>query len=537
MLENKRLIKNEMKLLCTGLLLLLILNVTVGDMDPRYTALNFGNNHTNYILFKPDMEPLRNEFTLCSWIKSFLKYKGNMHVWISYALNESSGYYNEFVIGDAGRSYIFETKLSPSLHPYFTELRGNKTWFHYCTSWSFSTRTQKFYLNGNKIGETTTPEGRNLGVGGYLAIGSDQDSYGGGFDWGNRFGGELYKLNFFSKEVNASEIMEMSRSMCGGKEETYGELRHIKWKDIVELRGDRNGSVTDVATGCGKDPSKLWDLLHQIKKEKAVQETELQEKEQRLNTMGQELEQGKENSSRLSSELEQSKEHATQLTSQLEQSKENSSRLSSELEQSKEHATQLTSQLEQSKENSSRLSSELEQSKERATRLTTQLEQSKENSSRLSFELEQSKENSSRLSSELQQNGERATRLTTQLEQSKENSSRLSSELEQIKENSSRLSSELQQNEERATRLTSQLEQSKENSSRLSSELEQSKENSSRLSSELEHSKENAIMLNTELEDIKGNSSRLLDEHERISKAKDDQLQKMQKTVEKLGML
>ena len=338
MLENKRLIKNEMKLLCTGLLLLLMLNVTVGDIDSRYTALNFGNNHTNYILFKPDMEPLRNEFTLCSWIKSFLEYKGKTYAWISYALSESSGRYNEIMIGDAGRSYIFDTKLSPSLRPNFTELRGNKTWFHYCTSWSFSTRTQKFYLNGNKIGEMNTPEGRKLGVGGYLAIGSDQDSYGGGFRWGNRFGGELYKLNFFSKELNASEIMEMSRSMCDRIEEIYGEVRHIKWEDIVELRENRSGNVTDVATGCDKDPNnKIWDLLRlnrqkllQTEKElkeaknllnetteeldlvrkgfKAVQQADLIEKIKQLNTTNRKLEQSKENANRLTIELEETKE-------------------------------------------------------------------------------------------------------------------------------------------------------------------------------------------------------------------------------------
>ena len=235
------------------------------------------------------------------------------------------------MLGHAGYSYIFDTQLDPSLRPYFRDLQGNKTWFHYCTSWSFISKTQKFYLNGNKIGETPTPEGRKLGVGGYLAIGGDQDSYGGGFDWVNRFGGELYRLNFFSKELNASEIMEMSRYMCGGIEESYGEVRHIKWEEIVELRDDRNGSVTDVATGCGKDPSKLWDQLNQIKKEKAVQETELQEKEQRLNTTGQELKQSNERATQLSSQLEQSKGNSSQLTIELEESKENSSRLTTEL--------------------------------------------------------------------------------------------------------------------------------------------------------------------------------------------------------------
>ena len=199
------------KLLITSLLVLLILNSFA--RVPQYTALNFGNNHTNYILFKPDMDPLRNEFTICSWIKSLLEYDGKINTWVSYALNESSGLYNEIMIGKDGTSYIFDERQGETWIPH--TLLGNRTWYHYCTSWSFASRTQKFYLNGNEIGNTTTPADRRLAVGGYLAIGSDQDSYGGGFQWGNRFGGELYKLNFFSKELNDSEVMEMSRSMCG----------------------------------------------------------------------------------------------------------------------------------------------------------------------------------------------------------------------------------------------------------------------------------------------------------------------------------
>ena len=296
------------KVLTITLFLLLMLNNTLGDMDPRYSALNFGNHPTNYILFKPDMEPLRNEFTICSWLKSFLGSENNFHVWVSYALNESSsGHYNEIAIGDAGVSFIFDTELSPSLRPSFTELQGNKTWFHYCTSWSFSTRIEKFYLNGNKIGETTTPEDRKLGVGGYLAIGGDQDSYGGGFHWDNRFGGELYKLNFFSKELSASEIMEISRYMCWRIEETYGEVRHIKWEDIVMQKEDRNGNVTDLEV-CKKDPNRLLDILQkelidtnnklndstgvqdQIKKEQTALRADLLEKTQRLNITIQEIE-------------------------------------------------------------------------------------------------------------------------------------------------------------------------------------------------------------------------------------------------------
>ena len=163
---------------------LTILHLTTSN--PRYTALNFGNDYKNYILFKPDMEPLQNEFTLCSWVKSLQDDGWTVHTWLSYATEQN---YNEIMIGDNdneimirdnGNSFLFDTQLDPSLIRYhFTDLAGRGIWYHFCTRWSFSTRTQKFYLNGNKIGETTTPEGRKLGVGGYLAIGSDQDSYGG----------------------------------------------------------------------------------------------------------------------------------------------------------------------------------------------------------------------------------------------------------------------------------------------------------------------------------------------------------------------
>ena len=340
------------KLLITALLVLLILNSTVA-MDPRYTALNFGNNHTNFIMFKPDMEPLQTEFTICSWLKSFLD-DLNLHTWVSYAVkDDNSQLYNEIMIGDDGTSFIFDVKQNDTHIP--TPLRGNRTWYHYCTSWSFASKTQTFYLNGREIGHTITPEGRKLGVGGYLAIGSDQDSYGGEFEWENRFGGELYKLNFFSKELNSSEVIEMSRSMCEEIEETYGEVRHIKWEEIVQRREYWHRNVTNKETGCGKDPSKLWELLRlnkakvsetekeledriiqlnerrgkleQIRNEKAIHETRLQEKEQQLTATMLELEQSKCNASKLATERDEWKGNSRRLILDLRESKENSSRL------------------------------------------------------------------------------------------------------------------------------------------------------------------------------------------------------------------
>ena len=266
------------KLLTTVLLVLFMLNSTVAR-DPRYTALNFGNHHTNYILLKPDMEPLRREFTVCSWIKSFLGEDGASHTWISYATVSSQ---NEFMAGDSGKSIIFDARVT-SLSEHFTALTGKRIWYHYCISANFSSGSLKFYLNGNKIGITITPVKRYLGLGGYIALGGDQDSHGGGFAYADRFGGELFKLNFFSKELNSSEILEMSKNMCGEIEETYGEIRYIKWEEIVQERDYRYGQIIEESE-CEEDCRDLLDEtaeeLDKVKKEKVALDTRLQEKEE-----------------------------------------------------------------------------------------------------------------------------------------------------------------------------------------------------------------------------------------------------------------
>ena len=299
------------KLLTTALLVLFLLNSTAGN--PRYTALNFGNHHTNYILFKPDMEPLSREFTVCSWIKSFLEYDNvSTHTWLSYATED---HFNEFLAGDSGRSILFN-KYHMSFSPHFTELWGKRAWYHYCISANFYSRTLKFYLNGNKIGEALTPEKRYLGLGGYLALGGDQDSHGGGFAYADRFGGELFKLNFFSEQLNSSEILEMSKNMCGEIEETYGEIRHIKWDEIVQERDYRYGQIiekTECEEDCRDHLNETAEELDKVKKEKVVLETRLQEKDEQLSKMIQHLNQSTENWNRLLMKLEETKENSSKL--------------------------------------------------------------------------------------------------------------------------------------------------------------------------------------------------------------------------------
>ena len=211
--------------------------------DKRYHALKFGNSLPDYIIYQPDMTPFQYAFSVCSWIRK-LKTSG-IPSWLSYEVIGDGR--SEILMSDDGfYNHIFGQY--EDLTSYFTVTPG--TWYHYCKTWSYSSAQQKVYLNGQQIGSTlTTPSGRSLGMNGHLVIGNDQDDFGAGMNDGEAFGGELYKLNFFSKELSSSEVQAMARDKCSGVEETYGDIRSMKWENILLL--SRNGDVTEIETGCG----------------------------------------------------------------------------------------------------------------------------------------------------------------------------------------------------------------------------------------------------------------------------------------------
>ena len=189
------------------------------------------------------MGPLQDAFSACSWVRS-LRSDGTPS-WLSYAVSGSD---QEFLISDDG-SYNFIFNSNHNIHSYFSGLSGSGTWFHFCFTWSYSSRTQRIYLNGRQIGSRSTASGRRLQIGGVFLLGNDQDgSPGNGLGYHDAFGGELYKINLFSKELSSSEVQEMSRNKCSDVERKYGDIRVIKWEDIKSLT--RNGDVTDSESGC-----------------------------------------------------------------------------------------------------------------------------------------------------------------------------------------------------------------------------------------------------------------------------------------------
>ena len=195
---------------------------------------------SDYIMYQPDMGPFQNAFSVCSWVRSLNT--NDCPTWMSYAVSGST---NEiFVSADGYYNMIFDSH-NAYLDSHLSGLAG--TWYHYCMTWGYSSRTRRIYINGLQIDSRTTSSGRRLTTGGYLVLGNDQNGYDpgpSGFDPNYIFGGELYQLNLFSKELSSSEVLEMSRNKCSNVERSYGSKRVIKWEDILTLR--RNGDITDV---------------------------------------------------------------------------------------------------------------------------------------------------------------------------------------------------------------------------------------------------------------------------------------------------
>ena len=178
------------------------------------------------------MSPFSAAMSICAWIKK-LRQSHNT-IWFGYCKG------NEIVISDSG-SYNYWFGGSAGWNNMLTVASGE--WYHLCTTWSQSSNTLRAYHNGNLLKEGT---GNPVPVGGNLVIGND--CLGGGNN-GNPayhpFGGEMTKLNVFSKELTATEVKMMSDAGLGSDiEETYGLVRRIRWEDI--LLQPRTGNVAEI---------------------------------------------------------------------------------------------------------------------------------------------------------------------------------------------------------------------------------------------------------------------------------------------------
>ena len=215
-------------------------------VDRRFSGLNFGPTRKDYILFKPRMEAVQEAFSVCAWVKKMRTGNGIYPYWFSYGTPDGV---QEITVSDYG---FFHT-LSTGVHlgSKMTDQIG--TWKHMCNTWSLTSRTTRLYYDGVDIGSgTTSALLKKLGPNWYVALGNVFHSHGGGYrdfkDY-NAFGGELYKVNVFDKELNSSEVLEMKEGgMCSEVEEKYGRRRYLKWEDL--LLEEKSGNVSEIDVGC-----------------------------------------------------------------------------------------------------------------------------------------------------------------------------------------------------------------------------------------------------------------------------------------------
>ena len=345
-----------MKLFLAYLITVLAIPRESAATTEAYKTLKFGATTSDYVTFSPDMRPFTEAFSLCSWIRK-LRSQSEEPTWFSYAASNSLS--NEIFINDDGtNNYVF--------HSYNANLKSQAgvvvgDWYHYCLCWDYTSRTANIYHNGRQTGSYSTPSGRRLTINGRVVLGQDQDTVGGDFETIQAFGGELQKLNIYSKKLSSTEVGDMySAGRCSDTvEKSHGQSRQLKWEEVLQQPRYGNVNVVDTCTS---------EVALQ-----AVQE-QLVGANKELQKIRSELTQTKASKDELSEELNRTISHLEQKTTEvenLELSLENTTgqltRMETILHLTETNLNETETELHQTETKLSETENELQQTKTRLT--------------------------------------------------------------------------------------------------------------------------------------------------------------------------
>ena len=177
------------------------------------------------------MSPLQEELSVCAWIKKLRS--GDHAIWFDYSMSSNG---DAMCISD---TEYWNCMVNQWNHDYKNSVSVTMgTWHHHCSTWRQSTGTWRVYHDGVMLGEQTKTGG-NLELGGYLAIGNEAYP-----DSTYQFGGEMTKLNVFSKELTAAEVRSIKDAgIFSSIERNHEEDRYFKWEDI--LTWERAGTIIE----------------------------------------------------------------------------------------------------------------------------------------------------------------------------------------------------------------------------------------------------------------------------------------------------
>ena len=225
--------------------LLLCLLTTVLSHDQQ--ALRFGNDLTSYIMINPDMTPLEEALSVCSWIKQ-LSRTSRRGTWLYYSTVERG---DEILISDDLRwAFLTYGHISHCQTP------SQSVWYHICLTWSYRSRTNTLYYNGRvaQIGTPTTPSGRKFSVAeGSIVLGQYHRTYKMEASFGNgySFGGEMSKMNIFKRTLSAEEVAAMYNSgICSDYEDSLQDDIHLSWETLLSDETQKHGNVRPIDLSC-----------------------------------------------------------------------------------------------------------------------------------------------------------------------------------------------------------------------------------------------------------------------------------------------
>ena len=235
---------NEMFAYSISLLLLPFLTSVL--CDKPHIALKFGDDLTSYIMISPDMSPLEEKVSICSWIKQ-ISPASRYGAWLHYLTVERV---DEIVLSDnLGWAYIMNTGTPRSQTPVQSQ------WYHVCLTWAYSSGNTSLYYDGVQIGTATTPSGQKFSVAtGSIVLGQYHNTYKMEANFGSSsysFGGEMTKLNILKRELTNQEVAEMYKSgICSTYEESLKDDIHLSWETLLSDETEKHGNVEKFSLTC-----------------------------------------------------------------------------------------------------------------------------------------------------------------------------------------------------------------------------------------------------------------------------------------------
>ena len=219
-------------LLFLSIAVILFASVTVEASDDlsKLKSLTFSPN--SYIQFTPDWSSLTTVISVCAWIKDV---GSSPHR--NFFTYQASGSHEMTILANGNHIGIFGYYM----HKQSSITVPKGTWHHVCVTWSYNSRTHRYYVNGVLLGSQTTPSGRTFYTGGYVTVGKWATS-----SSNHDFAGEMAYLNVYRKELSSSEVASMANAVMFSniaavdRNEAY---KVIKWEDI--LKQPRTGTITE----------------------------------------------------------------------------------------------------------------------------------------------------------------------------------------------------------------------------------------------------------------------------------------------------